>query len=79
MSAFDANIAVVRAMMAMEKHLQPSWESASNWGDLTEALADLIIRRGDDFEGQDITLLMSVGALCHRQAKCAASSEGGAA
>ena len=60
---------IVDAIMAMEPDLNWSWDRPSVWTDIVDHIADLVVEMKGHLNLAQMAMLMSIGAMAHRQSK----------
>ena len=70
-----ANAEIMRAIGRMEAELPASWTGSSMWADLVQESADLIRVLGDRLSPMQLAVLMTFGAMAHRQCKIERAAE----
>lgn len=74
----EPNPQIVRAIETMEGQLGETWAGASIWGEVVQQTAVLIVDLKDRINSPQLAMLMSIGALAHRQSKIERLAEGAA-
>lgn len=60
---------IMRAIGFMEQELPADWAGPTMWADITQQAARLISSLGDRLTSAQISVLMAIGAMAHRQCK----------
>ena len=69
MDNVDAKAQIMRAIGFMETELPASWAGPAMWADVTQQAAHLILDLRKHLSPAHLAVLMSIGAVAHRQCK----------
>lgn len=58
---------IMRAIGFMEQKLPADWAGPAMWADMTQQAARLILSLGDSLTPAQLSVLMALGAMAHRQ------------
>ncbi len=75
MADLETRVQVMRAIGAMEQEFPAAWSGPSMWADVVEQVADLICELQIHLSPVQLAVLMSVGAMAHRQCKAERSAD----
>ena len=69
MDNVDAKAQIMRAIGFMEMEMPATWAGPAMWADVTQQAAHLIFDLREHLSPAHIAVLMSIGAVAHRQSK----------
>lgn len=77
MADLETHVQVIRAFGAMEQEFPSAWSGPSIWADVVEQVAELICDLQDHLSPVQLAMMMSVGAMSHRQCMVERAASGG--